>query len=265
MQTEGKSRDWWKGWVLAAVIALIIHLAFLLPGPKLPFYVELIVIAVTLISFAIIWRAGSKEDRMISDQMKFNRHNMIASMRDIERRLKRMRKTYLPMWQSINRRIFFLVGDQVIEVGLEQFEVAAIADPDSLPAVWFESFMNNYYGQTPFQDYKIGYKAWTQEQDRFWKVRDASYLTDRNGDKTPIKIESNDDIRDILTFVTKHRDLNEAAFGYIANYGIPTLMKHQNGGKCLELRMLRVMLQLKARIFENELNPDPDSLLGMCP
>ena len=155
-------------------------------------------------------------------------------------------------------RIYCLFRDELYEV--EDLKAILAPDPgnDQRPDVWLEVFMDDSFGPKPIQNYQLGWKIKSH-----WNVTNGGATlreSRKDGAEIPINIRTQEDISELLAFVTLYRSIEEAARCITADYGIPALQKHSNGGKCRELQILRILLERGPAMFANGLNQFTDIL-----
>ena len=146
--------------------------------------------------------------------------------------------------------------EQVLSWKKDEDTVASLGLAD----VWLVQFKYSILStnSTEIVHYDYGL-SWKNEHRAYWRICDNSYLIDEDKFKIPINIKTDEDITQILQFISKYHSCKEAAEEYTALYAIPIIAKRV-GGNSKEMRNARCMMQEGPKMFTLGLNPDPGTL-----
>lgn len=272
---------WWKSWwtmafVLAASFCLSLKYSDRDPSKSMSLWEGLLIFAIWLlagISFWFVWTSGERMTRAEKQRRadeKRDEYNRKWFEKDRIQRvnlavqlffdLTGVRLNPAAIYESMGISVYHLLGVGVAE----KINPDRILDPtnrDNCPHVWLVALDHKALSIIDGTEYTCREIALGWKGFPFWQTRPNGsdfILEDLNGDRIFCLKETM--TNDLLKFVTKYHSVKEALLGLVIEYGIPALEESKNGGKCLKLRNLRILLHEGVRIFRGGLNPNPDNL-----
>lgn len=270
---------WWKSWwFFLALVVIGSHLFWAtvnVTNPRIALLGEILTIVLAgFLVITLVWMpltkkereviAIEKRDRLNAYWFEHNRIERVERMTQIFYKLTGTKIDVSRIYEPVSVTVYAF-SNLIVRVANPERLLKLIAEePGTDYGIWLVVFRHK--PDPELDDITAEYHEYALGGTTDWKILiNGRYIQDGCKCRIPVGLDSFTDISEVLMFIRKNLSAKEAAFDYIAGFGIPLLDRAKQGGKSEELRQLKIALREGANIFATGLHPDFKELAARRP